>query len=392
MREGLFASFMDTLVRRPSPDDFRAVLQSGPLGAVITAVLSATFALIYGGLSDAPGIYGWAGATVLLSLFIYLRGRRASLRHVEYVSRSGAIRIVAYALVLATPWSALALMVLGRADPPEQMIALMICAGMSAGGAFALHRALLAALCYIGLVLASVVVAFLLRGHEEMWPVAVYALLYGVSLAAFSFLAARIGKDQEVSNLELSQLVDDLHAAHEEISLMAFVDPVTDLPNRSVFGRQVRELISEDGSGFAVLLLDLDGFKNVNDGIGYHAGDELLQIVSQRLRETVRLGDEVARLWADEFALVLKETDPQSILDRANEIINAVSEPTMIDGRAIYPNASVGGALFPRDGESENELIRRATIALHRAKETGRGRSLLYADAMSARIAEVDRL
>ncbi|MEM9242362.1 MAG: hypothetical protein AAGB07_20530, partial [Pseudomonadota bacterium] len=245
MSESLFASFRDTLLRRPSPEDFRAVLLAGPLGAFATATLASVFAAIYGSLGNGIVIYLWAGSTTLLSLFAYLRGRRAARRRVDYVSRSGSVRIVTFSLLLAVPWAALALLVLGRADPPQQMIALMICAGMSAGGAFALHRALIAAVAYFGLVLSAVALAFLLREHGEMWPVAAYTLLYALSLGAFTFLASKIVKAQEASNQELTQLVDDLHAAHEEISLMAFVDSTTDLPNRSVFGRQIHDFIAE---------------------------------------------------------------------------------------------------------------------------------------------------
>ncbi|MEM8793766.1 MAG: EAL domain-containing protein [Pseudomonadota bacterium] len=394
MLRSLFGKFRDTLLRRPSPEDVQVVLEAGPIAALVTALLAIIFALSYHGEGDGPVVYGWAGATVLLSLFMYLRGRKAARREVAAVSRSGSIRIVVFSLLFASPWSALAFLTLGRTDLAQQMIALMVCAGLCSGAAIVLHRTLLAATAYFGVVLLSVIAAFALRGQTDMWPVTIYVVLYGLSLLALAFLTARMSKAQETSNNELSELADDLHAAHEEISVMAFVDPVTDLPNRSVFGRQVHEQIAraEEGQGFAVFLLDLDGFKNVNDGIGYHAGDQLLQVVATRLREALGPDDEVARLWADEFALVVKGVDEQAALKRAAGIINSVSKPAMIDERAIYPNASIGGALYPRDGETEHELIRKANIALHRAKENGRGRCVLYTGAMSARIAEIDRI
>ncbi|MEJ2686208.1 MAG: diguanylate cyclase [Gammaproteobacteria bacterium] len=153
-------------------------------------------------------------------------------------------------------------------------------------------------------------------------------------------------------------------------------DVLTGLANRAHFTHRLKEAIEAAGRGGseeALLLLDLDGFKAVNDSYGHPAGDELLQVIAQRLAGLVRPVDTVARLGGDEFCII--QTNIQSVDDAfglADRVMSAVSEPVAAGSRQISVSASIGIALFPRDATTPEVLLQRADEALYTVKRTGR--------------------
>jgi diguanylate cyclase (GGDEF)-like protein len=175
--------------------------------------------------------------------------------------------------------------------------------------------------------------------------------------------------------------------AEARISHMARHDPLTDLPNRM----RLREVLSEalrragSGGGVAVLCLDLDRFKHVNDSLGHPVGDGLLALVAERLRACVREGDCVARLGGDEFAVVQAGLDQPGGAHRlARAVIEALSMPYEVAGHQIVVGASVGIALGPEDGDDPDRLLKSADLALHRAKADGRGGYSFFEPHMDA--------
>ncbi|MET7554990.1 EAL domain-containing protein [Streptomyces albidoflavus] len=170
-------------------------------------------------------------------------------------------------------------------------------------------------------------------------------------------------------------------------------DPLTDLPNRALFTRRVSQALSGRRSsdrGAAVLFIDLDGFKAVNDTIGHQAGDELLVHAARRLDEAVRAGDTAARLGGDEFAaLILGDTGEDRaareghIQELADRLRKRLSEPYAIDGNDVRVAASIGVA-FAEPGQNAGELLRNADLAMYRAKAAGKDRVVLYAPQMQA--------
>lgn len=163
---------------------------------------------------------------------------------------------------------------------------------------------------------------------------------------------------------------------------LATHDALTGLPNRSLLSDRLRMAMAQArrvGDGFTVLALDLDGFKKVNDALGHGVGDELLRIAAQRLRETLRDVDTLARVGGDEFVAVLPKAATEAEIQAvARRMIGAVSHPFDIDSHALYVSASIGAAIYPRHGESEVRLLAHADAAMYRAKETGKSRCVLY--------------
>jgi len=171
-------------------------------------------------------------------------------------------------------------------------------------------------------------------------------------------------------------------AAEACIEHMAHYDSLTNLPNRALFLdllRQVLQLAKRDKRTVALMFLDLDRFKSVNDTFGHHAGDLLLQQVATRLRECVRDSDTVARLGGDEFTVLLPEiAENGDAAHVAEKIIAAFDTPFDIDGHAIHSSTSVGIAISPTDASDVEEILKKADEAMYKAKEGGRNRFAFF--------------
>jgi diguanylate cyclase (GGDEF)-like protein len=170
----------------------------------------------------------------------------------------------------------------------------------------------------------------------------------------------------------------------------AHYDQLTGLPNRQLFkdrlGRAVESAARDKHSG-ALLFVDLDHFKAVNDSEGHMVGDQLLKMAAQRLRDSLRRADTVARLGGDEFTILLSHIEG---LDEASHVADTVVEmladPFVIDGVEHFVGASIGIAVFPGDGDDADQLLQSADTAMYQAKDRGRGRSVFFDEAMNKRV------
>jgi len=170
-------------------------------------------------------------------------------------------------------------------------------------------------------------------------------------------------------------------AAQKQVMRMARHDALTGLPNRLRFAERIEELRSvlRDGKPVAVLLIDLDGFKTINDTLGHPTGDRLLQQVAERLRTSLRRNDVVARVGGDEFAVVVHPVLATAEVEGlAQRIIGSFTAPFRLDGRELVVGASVGVALSPTGGQDSEGLVSSADIALYQAKRAGRGNFQLF--------------
>lgn len=181
-------------------------------------------------------------------------------------------------------------------------------------------------------------------------------------------------------------------AAEERIRQLAFYDTLTGLPNRATLYSLVEQALTianrQNQSG-ALMFIDLDRFKNVNDTLGHGAGDQLIQRVATRFRTCLRASDVVARLGGDEFVVALVDiAKPSDVAIVAKKILAIFASPFLIDGHEISISASIGISVYPMDGTNVEDLLKHADIAMYRAKEQGRSNFLFYSDDMNVRSLE----
>lgn len=188
--------------------------------------------------------------------------------------------------------------------------------------------------------------------------------------------------------------ISERREAEERIRWLAMHDGLTGLPNRSMFGHMLSHTVEtarRHGRGFALLFIDLDRFKTINDSLGHEAGDQLLREVAGRLTSTLRASDVVARLSGDEFVALLTEVDSAAIAASvARKILSTLLQPMRLREHDLRISASIGIALYPQDGADEATLLKNADLAMYLAKESGKNTFQLY-DAAS-RTAAMQRL
>ncbi|MCY7354288.1 MAG: EAL domain-containing protein [Lysobacter sp.] len=181
--------------------------------------------------------------------------------------------------------------------------------------------------------------------------------------------------------------VTQSQAQTQTLAHQAQHDHLTGLPNRVLLQDRLTQALTQQERGYkgALLYLDLDHFKPINDKLGHPVGDRVLQEVASRLRAGVREDDTVSRQGGDEFVLLLvRLADPRDAARVAEKLINAIEEPIQVDGQELSISASIGIALFPQDGRDTRTLTKQADAALYHAKEGGRGRYSYFTDIMGA--------
>jgi diguanylate cyclase (GGDEF)-like protein/PAS domain S-box-containing protein len=230
------------------------------------------------------------------------------------------------------------------------------------------------------------------------WSTPIFASDGERVLGAFA-VYARQADDPSGELLELVGLLTHVAAiaierkeSEDRLAHQSFHDPLTDLPNRTLFLDRLGQALARSrrtGHGAAVLFLDLDRFKTINDSLGHELGDELLVAIARRLESVIRPGDTIARFGGDEFTVVCEELPPGRARERAGEIAARLStelaDPFVLQGGEIYLGASIGIAVAVTGEERPEELLRDADAAMYHAKEQGRGRFVVFDDAMRAR-------
>jgi diguanylate cyclase (GGDEF)-like protein/PAS domain S-box-containing protein len=190
----------------------------------------------------------------------------------------------------------------------------------------------------------------------------------------------------------VSRDISERRRAEEQIEYQAYHDALTGLPNRLLFRDRLTIALAHakrQQKPLAVMFLDLDRFKLVNDTLGHSLGDELLRSVAVRLHSVLREGDTIARMGGDEFTVLLGDLrTANDAAKTAQKLLDTVAEPLRVDGHELYITTSIGIALFPDDGDNAESLLKNADTAMYRAKDSGRSSYRLCTRAMNSRAAE----
>ena len=230
-----------------------------------------------------------------------------------------------------------------------------------------------------------------------------YTLTHADATRHFEARLVATGADEV---LGLVRDISERKRTEEQIRRLAYCDSLTGIPNRQAFLETLeRELVrsKEHDKKFAVLFMDLDAFKRINDTLGHDVGDHLLKVVSERLRETIRPSDLVlraeyelggisggsnlARLGGDEFTILIPDLERvEDALNVAHRVKEAMRRPFMIEAHEIFVTASIGISLYPEDGEDCNSLLKYADTAMYHAKNCGKNNAKLYSSSLTMEI------
>ncbi len=203
------------------------------------------------------------------------------------------------------------------------------------------------------------------------------------TLFPVSFVSTPLHRGGEIiGSVAAFQDISERKAAQERIHHMAHHDMLTGLPNRALLGERLTWMLAQArrrSQGLAVVFMDLDGFKQVNDSLGHDVGDALLKVVAGRLKSCLRESDTVARLGGDEFVMLLADVvQPEVAAGVAEKVIEAVNRSILLNEHALHVGVSVGIALYPAHGDDSQTLMKHADWAMYQAKEAGRNDYCFY--------------
>jgi diguanylate cyclase (GGDEF)-like protein len=195
-------------------------------------------------------------------------------------------------------------------------------------------------------------------------------------------------RELERANLELAASKEQAESVAKRMQFHAHHDALTGLPNRVLLNDRIKSELAHarrEQSLMALLFLDLDRFKIINDSLGHATGDQLLRIISRRIKDCIREGDTVARLGGDEFMVLLPRITSASDAGRiGNKIIESLTDPVACNGHDLHITTSVGISIYPFDGTDSDTLVKNADISMYRAKELGRNKVVYYTAELNA--------
>ena len=184
-----------------------------------------------------------------------------------------------------------------------------------------------------------------------------------------------------------AELARSLTRANQELTQLALHDTLTGLPNRTLLADRIEQAmakVAEQGGCFALMFIDLDGFKPVNDAFGHHVGDQLLKAVAARLRGHLHSQDTLARIGGDEFVLLVELQEPDDAVGVADKQVNLVARPFRVADHDLQLSASVGIVLYPGNGQDQHELLRNADAAMYHAKSAGKNGYSFFDTSMNS--------
>lgn len=349
--------------------------------AVATLLLSS----LYGSPGGGNILISWMVAVVMVNLVrLILRSFRDSSLVSDEYARYWLVLYTILTLLAGILWSLLVLIFQDSFSLYEQVIILATMLGMPMASLpnnalkmpvyYAFTVPILLALQYWSYFVSN-------ESHIEF---SILAVAYSAIVVVTGHVYHNSFSQVLLIKYEKQDLVDELSAANQRLEEFAYIDPLTELTNRRWFSEQADRAVERcqrRNNRLAILLIDLDNFKEVNDTLGHSKGDDILVVIAKRLKSALRQSDTLsmttsgtARYGGDEFILLLEDFgDIMDVEKAAERILQEVNEPIALTDHKFHPGCSIGVSIFPDDARSVSNLIRQADIALYQAKQSGKG-------------------
>jgi len=357
------------LAARVRGEQLAQIARNTPLMMASTSFNALVFAIVMRHGPMASLAYAWTAVMLALSGYMYFRRMRSPKRSIRGASVGGVRKATFYGFFHGALWGLVPGAFFGSASPSQQLVIVCLVIGMLCGGAFTLSPIPIAMIAYIAPIIAGS--SYAIVGSEPIYGVvAALMIVYTVVIVGAS--------GSRAYTLARRCLAEAGAEAN------AFTDGLTLLPNRAALRERMREAIARykrSGEPFAIMCLDLDFFKTINDTLGHAAGDQALIEAARRLKAAARDTDMAARIGGDEFALIAVGVPSRAeAVVIADRIIALFQEPIELEGKVWPLTVSIGVALAPSDGVEIDALLRNADAALYSTKQTGRGDYTFFSD------------
>lgn len=378
-------------LERIGPDQFADLFRITPIATLGQIVNVTVVAIALVGHAGYLAMFVWWLTNLLMCGWTYVRWLKNRHRKIKKLSNRAIPRAVLSGILYALPWALLAAFYLGSLPRHEELIMCIALIGMVASGSVQLSRIYPAAIAYLVTIFTPVIVKSISIGEAHYYLLAALAVSYIAYLLTIVANSANASIERSTALNDLESKVMQLDEANDALEKLASFDDLTDLPNRRAFYTHLEGTINEAmllRDQFSVLVGDLDHFKNVNDMAGHAAGDQLLQIIGQRLAECVEEGDLVARMGGDEFAVIAQNESIQA--DKfafMKKLMARINEPVDLEGTLVNPGMSFGISSFPHDANDAESLLSYADIALQQGKSISRGECWFFNSKMSEQLA-----
>jgi len=355
----------------------RAVIEILEKNLVISGFISVTLSLVlsFQLVKYIPGftVSLWLVPLILSYFLRFIFSRRRLSRFNEHVSLNG-FRLGC--LTSGLIWGWCGYFFFKEVDPVTGLYISFTLGGLAAGASSSLAADKYSFLLFTVPLLVPNIVANFLIGSEVSIGMAVMLLLY---ISFLTFSSKSMGGTL-VENLHLKKKAED---SEKEVKRLALYDQLTGLPNRFLFEDRLKQVISKhqrEGKKFALLFIDLDGFKQVNDQYGHHIGDELLQVISKKFEGALRNEDTCARIGGDEFVVILQNIDLSGALNVSEKLLHLASTPMPLSKASVQVSASIGVSIYPDHAQTQNDLLIKSDRAMYRAKEKGKNKVVIHGE------------
>lgn len=353
----------------------RAVLEILEKNLVVSGLISSAiaFVLYFQLHKHLAEIFVWLWV-IFLVLSYLARYAFSRYRHKHFDDGAALKGFRIGSLVSGLAWGCCSYFFYLEADAITGAYISFTLAGLAAGASSSLAADKYAFFFFTIPLLVPNILANFLIASEITVGMAIMEILY----LSFLSLSARNMRRTLIENLHLQKRAEN---SEKKAKRLAFFDQLTGLPNRFLFEDRLRQVISKHdrkGDTFALLFIDLDGFKAINDQFGHHSGDELLQALSKKFQSVLRSEDTCARIGGDEFMVILPSIDREGALAVSQKLLDLASIPVPLSAGQAKVSASIGLAMFPEHAQNQDDLVISADQAMYRAKLEGKNKVAIY--------------